>query len=59
MSLKTTLKIKCIKVEKELPGTLFYRYDHTSDYNEINVNAERGRRRTHTLQRTPEPSLSC
>lgn len=49
----TWLKIKCIKVEKEFPGTLFYKYDHTSDYNEINVSAGRGRRRTQTVELNP------
>lgn len=31
------LKIKCMKFAKNSPGTMFYRYDHSSEYKRIDI----------------------
>lgn len=31
------LKIKCLKFEKHSPDTIYYRYDHTSEYKRIDI----------------------
>lgn len=44
------LKIKCLKFEKQLPATFFYRYDHTSDYKKVNVAGRGSSKKSATLK---------
>lgn len=39
------LKIKCLKFEKNSPSTMYYRYDHTSEYKRIDIRGKTRLRR--------------